>query len=100
MRSPPASCGGADRLENDPDERHNLTDEPTCADIREDLLRGLLADWSPTMVSADADMLAMQVAYITAWGRQHGQRVIGRLEQFDPSRPIYRFGLPGVVIQS
>jgi choline-sulfatase len=67
-------------LRADPDEHHNLADDPEYSEICEQM-RGLaLEDWAPEEVAQDYERRMQDIRYVTRWGREVG---LGALDLWD-----------------
>ncbi len=56
-------------LEDDPHETHDLAQDPSHAQVREELLARLYEDWDPAYVLQEASRLDSDLEVLRRWGR-------------------------------
>jgi len=71
-------------LDEDPAETQDRVLDPACREIRNQLVRKVLADWDPREVSAAAQDLSASFRTIAAWGMLHRPKVIDSLRVPSP----------------
>ncbi|MCB1466895.1 MAG: hypothetical protein KDK08_07080 [Rhizobiaceae bacterium] len=57
-------------FEDDPDERHDLGEDPSLSELRQRLGARLLEGWDPIRIREEVDLRCTEKALLRRWGQQ------------------------------